>query len=462
MLESYLASQIRAEIPFEPTSEQIGLTEQIGRFLAYSGGDSPVFLLRGYAGTGKTTVVAALVRALAKLKQEVVMLAPTGRAAKVLSSYAGTEAYTIHHAIYRQKSPENNGQFELGFNRHAHALFVVDEASMLADGGTESFGSGNLLLDLLDYVYSRGDCRLLLLGDRAQLPPVRCEHSPALDAATFRRLGFEVFEYDLTQVVRQSAGSGILTEATRLRCLLDNRGRLHLQTHPDVQRLSGAEFVESLEQSYREVGEEDTLVLTRSNKMAQYYAQGIRARVLGREEMLSNSDLVMVVKNNYLVGAQYGLDFIANGDTAQVLRMRGSRELYGFRFTDAVLRLTDYDREIEARVLLDSLTAETPADLAQMTDRLYQAVLEDYADIRNKRERYQKMRLDPWLNALQLKSAYAVTCHKAQGGQWAHVYVDMGRVSVDETDDNLLRWLYTAFTRATRRLYLVNFPNSCF
>ncbi|MBO4370021.1 MAG: AAA family ATPase [Paludibacteraceae bacterium] len=448
-------------MPFEPTVEQLAVIDRIGCFLAYKGEAPAVFVMRGYAGTGKTSVIAAIANAFQE-GLPVCLAAPTGRAAKVISGYARREASTIHHLIYRQVSAEYGAHMKLGYNKLRNALFVVDEASLLTDEGEPVFGSGSLLDDLLEYVYENGSCKLLVSGDTAQLPPVMRDFSPALQSDFYKCRGFEVFEADLSKVLRQNENSGVLTEATRLRGMIASGGMLRLQTHPDVKRISGAEFVESLEQSYREVGEESAIVITRSNKMAQYYANGIRSRVLWREELVSNSDMLMVIKNNYYVGQKNGLDFIANGDIVEVVRTGKHFEMYGFKFMDVTLRMVDYDREIDARLLVDSLQVDTPSNMQAMNDKLFRAVEEDYADIRNKRVRYQQLRQDPWLNALQVKPAYAVTCHKAQGGQWAHVYVDMGRIDRDALDKDTLRWLYTAFTRSSQKLFLINSNDSLF
>lgn len=420
------------------------------------------FVLRGFAGTGKTTVVSAIVRTYRELGLDCVLAAPTGRAAKVMSAYSGSQAYTIHKLIYRRRTSDIGSRFDLDFNRHKGALFIIDEASMISNGGDTAFGTGSLLDDLISYVYQGFNCRLLLIGDVAQLPPVMYEESPALSSDILAGYGLDIKEWLLTNVVRQGSDSGILWNASMLRSLIDNPSGVRFRIFPDVVRVEAQEFVELIEESYRTVGEEEAIIIARSNKRAAMYAQGIRARVLWRETMLENGDLLMVVRNNYLVGEAYGLEFIANGDVAEVVRTRGSHELYGFHFREVTMRLVDYDTEIDALLLEESLVNDNPSELQKLSEQLFLKVQEDYMHIRNKRERYLAMRRDIYLNAIFAKSAYAVTCHKAQGGQWRHVYVDMGRFERDSMDLGLLRWLYTACTRATEKLFLVNFSDDWF
>ena len=433
-----------------------------------------LFLLKGYAGTGKTSLVAALIRSLTALGQRVVLLAPTGRAAKVLADYAGQPAMTIHKRIYRQRTfnGDGGGVFELSPNLKGHTLYVVDEASMisgerLSDGA--AFGSGRLLDDLVSYVYGSEGCRLLLLGDTAQLPPVGEELSPALSGDYLRGYGLEVMEMEMRQVVRQDVKSGILWNATRLRLMLE-RGdcyslpSLRLTGFADIRRLPGTELIEELSSCYDRDGLDETIVICRSNKRANIYNQGIRAQILWREEELEGGDLLMVARNNYhwLPNTQGGEpDFIANGETAVVRRVRRERELYGFRFADVTLTLTDRDDiEVVATVMLDTLRTEAPALTREQSSRLFQAVLDDYTDLPTQRERMKKVREDAHYNALQVKYAYAVTCHKAQGGQWKNVFLDQGYLNDDQLTPDYFRWLYTAFTRATGTLYLVNYPDS--
>jgi exodeoxyribonuclease-5 len=462
MIQDFYSSAIKDAFGYTPTPQQSVAIDKLGAFLSVNS-DRPAFLLTGYAGTGKTTLVAALVQACVDMEMPFVLMAPTGRAAKVLSMYAGFDAATIHRTIYRQSSPELGARFELGYNKMRNTLFVVDEASMLASDGDKQFGSGSLLEDTIKYVYGGAPgCKLLLLGDDAQLPPVMQQESPALSVDRLKSMGLTVTEHALTEVVRQEAQSGILWNATQIRNSLHQPQNLFLKEEADVKRVDGSNFIASLEHSYQTVGMDETLIITRSNKKAFLYANGIRSRVLYREEKLENSDWLMVVKNNYSYGQDYGIELIANGDMAEVVRLRRSHSLYDMTFVEATIRLVDYGAEIDVLLLEDSLLCESPQDLAQLQKKLFLAIEEDYAHIRNKRERYKKMRQDEHLNALLVRMAYAVTCHKAQGGQWKHVYVDMGPIAKENTDKVFMRWLYTAFTRATEKLYLVQFSDDFF
>ena len=489
MINSFLSTKIRENFGFSPTDEQSEAISLMGEFLMSRHG-MELFLLRGYAGTGKTTLVGALVKTLTQLRQPVVLMAPTGRAAKVFSNYSGCPAYTIHKRIYRQKSITDDSSFSLNVNLSKHTLFIVDEASMIANDGLSSsvFGTGRLLDDLIQYVYSGEGCRLMLMGDTAQLPPVGEEESPALSTSLLASYGLRVFETTLTQVMRQLSESGILYNATKIRQHLHTlqstsfggvltQSPLALPVRvgasglsvsfPDVCRITGNELIDSLESSYSRWGADDCMIICRSNKRANIYNQGIRNRILYREEELTSGDRLMIVKNNYHWIERIAreerqpqpLSFIANGDIAVVRRVRRTRELYGFRFADVLLRFPDYDDyELEATVLLDTLHSESPALTRDESNRLFEAVMDDYAHISQKKERYQQLRLDPHFNALQVKYAYAVTCHKAQGGQWSCIYLDQGYLPPDLTAIDYYRWLYTAFTRATEQIYLVNWP----
>ena len=465
---------------FSPTQQAA-----MKNFLAFLFDRHPesLFLLKGYAGTGKTSLVAAIVNTLLQFEQQVVLLAPTGRAAKVFSGYSHQPAFTIHKKIYRQKNAQEGvGIFNLGFNGNANTLFFVDEASMISNDGLagSSFGTGRLLDDLVQFVYSGVGCRLLLMGDTAQLPPVGEEQSPALFADALKGYGLEVQEVDLTQVVRQERQSGILWNATRLRQLIaeDECGalpRIKVTGFADIKVLPGNELIDALEACYDHDGLDETIVVCRSNKRTNIYNNGIRAQILWREDELNTGDLLMVAKNNYFWTEQLQADmlrngerkevvaqipdFIANGETAVVRRVRRTRELYGFRFADVTLAFPDYnDLELEVNLLLDTLHSDAPALPKADNDRLFYTVLEDYADITMKRERMKKMKADPYYNALQVKYAYAVTCHKAQGGQWKNVFLDQGYMTDEYLTPDYFRWLYTAFTRATGTLYLVNYP----
>ena len=434
-------------------------------------------ILRGYAGTGKTSLVGALVKVMHLLKRDVVLLAPTGRAAKVFSHHAGMPAYTIHRVIYRQESFQGEGtRFSLGYNKLRNALFVVDEASMISSGtgvmSTDTvFGTGELMDDLIQYVYSGTGCKLLLVGDTAQLPPVGEEDSPALCDEVLRRYGLLVGSASLTEVVRQSSESDVLSGATLLRQLLtegfEGIPPIHTDAHGEVRALPGNELIESLVGDYQEYGADSVIVVTRSNKRANIYNNGIRSRIFDREDEITRGDLVMAVKNNYYWTEQCAkslpkdekmpFNFIANGDTAEVVRIRNVHEQYGFRFADATLRFADYDDfEMDCRLLLSTLQSESPSLTREESNQLYERVLEDYMHIPLKKDRMKALREDSYYNALQIKYAYAVPCHKAQGGQWARVYVDQGFVPADATGASYLRWLYTAFTRTTERVYLVN------
>lgn len=467
MLQNFIASQIKAQLPFEPTEQQTHLLDALGEFLM-STDKEKVFLLRGYAGTGKTSVVSALVRALNELKQKTVLLAPTGRAAKVIANYSGFPAFTIHKKIYRQKSMAEF-RFQLADNLQTHTLFIVDEASMISNTGTETaFGSGRLLDDLVQFVYSSDGCSLLLLGDTAQLPPVMQPHSPALESNQLAGYALHVHEFTLTHVVRQVLESGILHNATLLRHQLTDEKtsefpQFELANFPDIKKLSGMELIDEIQRSYDGVGVEDTIVVTRSNKRANMYNNGIRARVMMKEDELTNGDLLMVTRNNYYWNKPYKeIDFIANGDILQVVRVRKSYNMYDFRFVDLTLRSLDYEWEIDARIWLDALQAESPAAMNEMTNKLFASVAEDYPEITNKREKFKKVFENEYYNALQVKFGYAVTCHKAQGGQWKKVFIDPGQIADDQLNSDFYRWLYTALTRATETVYLVNFPDKSF
>jgi len=467
MLENFITSRIQAQLPFEANEQQILLLEALGAYLM-STDKNKLFLLKGYAGTGKTSVVSALVRALNELKQKTVLMAPTGRAAKVIAGYSGYPAFTIHKKIYRQKSM-SEFRFQLADNLNTHTLFIVDEASMISNSGSETtFGSGRLLDDLIQFVYGSDGCSLLLLGDTAQLPPVMQPQSPALEKEQLLGYGLIVTEFTLTHVVRQALESGILHNATLLRQQLTDEQTtkfpvFELEGFDDICKLNGMELIEEIQKSYDGVGVEDTIVVTRSNKRANIYNNGIRARVMMKEDELSNGDLLMVTRNNYYWNKPYKeIDFIANGDILKIVRVRKYHEIYGFRFVDLTLRSLDFDWEIDARIWLDALQSESPAQMNEMTNTLFEAVGEDYPEITNKRERFKKILENEYYNALQVKFAYAVTCHKAQGGQWKKVFIDPGQVTEDKINSDFYRWLYTALTRATETVFLVNFPETSF
>ena len=467
MINTYLGQQIKTNFPYKPTFEQEKVIKILADFLFCQEMNS-LFLLKGYAGTGKTTLIGALVRTLGQLEQKCVLLAPTGRAAKVFAYYAGHSAFTIHKKIYRQRSFSYElDNFSISDNLYQHTLFIVDEASMIANDGLSGsmFGTGRLLDDLIHYVYSGQGCRLMLIGDTAQLPPVGEEESLALSCNVLKGYGLKVYEGMLKEVVRQLSDSGVLWNATELRRYIDEEDfftlpSIRIKGFPDIKVITGNELIEAITDSYDYVGIDDTIVLCRSNKRANSYNKGIRNSILYREEELESGDLLMVAKNNYYwAEGCKEIDFIANGDIAVVRRVRREREIYGFRFADVVLRFPDYDdMELEVKLLLDTLHTDTPALSKEMNDKLFYSVLEDYADITIKRERMKRMKVDPHYNALQVKYAYAVTCHKAQGGQWKRVFLDQGYMTEEMLSPDYFRWLYTAFTRATETLYLVNWP----
>ena len=477
MLIDELIFQIIQQFELQPTTEQKHVLTQFAHFMM---DEEPrvVMFFCGSAGTGKTSLASAIARTMLKLEQKVMLLAPTGRAAKVFSVHSGQPAYTIHRQIYRQKSFDSDGGvFNLNFNRYCDTLFMVDESSMIANQGQmeSSFGSGCLLDDLVQFVYSGRNCRMILMGDAAQLPPIGEEQSPALSSDFMEGYGLKVYECRLDNVLRQSEESGILYNATLIRTHimrdeLTQLPQIHFDAFADIVVVPGNELIEMLNSSYSEVGVDETMVITRSNKRAHIYNQGIRQTILGSEEELSTGDMLMIVRNNYHwvqpptnneEQDTTSMTFLANGDRAMVQRVRNIRELYGFRFADVWLQFPDYnDYELEATIILDSLHTEAPALSREQNERLFDEVLADYADIPRKQDRVKKLREDIFLNAVQVKYAYAITCHKAQGGQWAHVYVDQGYMTDEMLSPDYLHWLYTAFTRATEKLYLVNWPKS--
>ena len=468
MIRDFYIDSIRQQMGFAPTREQ---AEAIDAFADYMTcrEEHPVFILSGSAGTGKTTLAAAIVKAMVEMKQKIVLLAPTGRAAKVFSLYAGQPAYTIHRRIYRQRSGAIGMEgFSLNDNLHTDTLFIIDEASMIANQGygDGGFGSGCLLDDLMRYVEAGRNCRVMLIGDRAQLPPVGEDESPALMPQVMGAYGHRVIYATLNEVVRQEADSGILWNATKVRQManeeyLTELPKVCFHGFDDIMMTPGSELIEQLAGSYSRAGIDDTIVITRSNRLAIRYNNGIRNMVLGHEDELCSGDMLMIVKNNYFwtEKEKLSLPFIANGDRAKVERVRNVRELYGFRFADVTISLPDYDDiELTATVNLNTLTSEAAALTREENDLLFNNVMEDYQHIPLKADRFKAIRQDIYFNALQVKYAYAVTCHKAQGGQWSHVYVDQGWMTDDMLTPEYIHWLYTAFTRATEKLYLVNWP----
>lgn len=465
MIQDELVYQILQDFGFEPTQDQRKALQTFARFMT-DRSENAVMILRGSAGTGKTSLAGAIVKAVIRLHFKVSLLAPTGRAAKVFSLNSGLSASTIHRKIYREKAFNGaDGQFSLNNNMFRDMLFMVDEASMISlSQSNTTFGSGRLLDDLVQYVYSSGaNCRLLLIGDKAQLPPIGEEESPALRSDVLKSYGLEVYECDLNEVLRQSQHSGILWNATAIREMITRNTatqlpKIKLKGFADISIVPGNELIERLASSYSAVGIDETMVITRSNKRANIFNQGIRNTILGREEELTTGDLVMVVKNKYLEkDRSTDISFIANGDHAVIRRVRNIRELYGFRFADASLEFPDYNNtELDTVVVLDTLTTEAPALTREQNDKLFQSFMEDYADVPRKADRMKQLREDAYFNAMQIKFGYAVTCHKAQGGQWAHIYLDQGYMTDEILTPDYIHWLYTAFTRATEHLYLVN------
>jgi exodeoxyribonuclease-5 len=464
VISHFFLEQIKKNFPFPPTTEQNLALEKLSDFLLDRNAET-LFLLKGYAGTGKSSLVGALVKTMTELQQKSVLLAPTGRAAKVFAGYAGQNAYTIHKKIYRQKvfSNEPTG-FVPTDNLHKHTLFIVDEASMISNDGLDSFsfGSGRLLDDLIHYVYSGEGCRLILLGDLAQLPPISQAESPALDTDVLKSYNLDVTDITLTQVVRQAEMSGILMNATLLRQSIEENKlsvfpKIQTKNYPDVQIVEGNELIDAIEEAYNRDGLEETIVISRSNKRASGFNSGIRNRILWKEDELSSGDLLMVAKNNYYWGKEAKtMDFIANGDLMEVKRVRKVQELYDFHFCDVTVFFPDYAVEMDLKILMESLHTDTPALPKELSDKLFYNILEDYADIPMKREKMKRMKENPYYNVVQVKYAYAVTCHKAQGGQWKNVFLDLSYVPEEYLGLDFYRWLYTAFTRASKRIYLVN------
>ncbi len=448
----------------EPTEQQLNLFRKLHRFLVNPDDDS-CFIITGYAGTGKTTVISALVKILPKYGFKSVLLAPTGRAAKVIAGYSARNASTIHRKIYRKRAAVTpDMQFMLNINLHSDTLFIVDEASMISDELSDYSGS-SLIQDLVEYVYNQKNCRLLLVGDTAQLPPVGSDLSPALNKEFLtKNFRLSVTDDCLTDVVRQSKRSGILENATTIR----EHIRKEVEAFPrlfvnetDTLNITGNQLIEALSFAFDKYGEEETLVVCRSNKNAYLYNRNIRTQLLWREDEITGGDQVMIVKNNYFWMPEELGGFIANGEMAKITRVRNIQEMYGFRFAEVTLEFRDFgaDVSLDCKVMLDTLYSETSNLSSADSQRFYKAVLEDYIDVPNKRERYELMKKNPYFNALQIKFAYAVTCHKAQGGQWNAVFVDQGYLTDEMVDRSFLRWLYTATTRAKQALYYVNFSD---
>jgi exodeoxyribonuclease V len=469
MLKNIIIQQLIRNLDFEPTKSQSDLIVNLADFIA-EGEKKEIFVIKGYAGTGKTTLVNSIVKTLHSHGKKTVLLAPTGRAAKVLAGYTGHPAFTIHKKIYRQKSGRDGlGEFVLDFNLHKETWFIIDEASMVGDRNPENniFGSGDLLADLEIYVGSGRDCRLIMLGDTAQLPPVGLELSPALDKPYLQRMGFLVNENILIDVIRQAFDSGILANATLIREKISEGGKefsyIKFKNFKDVIRVSGNEVLEEIDNCYSKYGIENTIVVSRSNKRANKFNEGIRRQILWREEEISTGDILMIVKNNYYwQDSEKKLDFIANGDIARIERIKKYEDIYGYRFAHVVLNLIDYDIEIETIIMLNTLNIETASLPLDEQREFFNRVMEDFDTEKTRKQKVIKTRENPYFNALQVKFSYAVTCHKAQGGQWKAVFIDIGYFKEEMLSSDYLRWLYTAFTRASEKLYLVNFPEGFF
>lgn len=459
------SEQILRHLEHVPTTHQRELVELIESYMT-NHSPSDILMVNGYAGTGKSTIIAAFTAMLKNNGIKAYLLAPTGRAAKVISNYSGENAVTIHKKIYRQKSISED-VFVLDFNRDKGAYYIIDEASMIGNGTDgSSFGSGNLLEDMMQYIRSGTDCRVVLVGDSAQLPPIGTTLSPALDPSYMGCYG-RVIYHRMTEVVRQAQESGILTNATLCREIIEQKipkipsFKLNF---PDVKSISGSEVMEEIEDAYSKYGRENCVVITRSNKQAGRFNKAIRDRILCQEEEFSSGDLVMIVKNNYAhTRDENDKDFIANGDVGLVRRVRKYEEMHSLRFAEATLWLnSDEEKELECKVILNTLWSDFPALSKEDGMKLVKSVELDYSHLPRKAERYKEMKKDPYLNALQIKFAYAVTCHKSQGGEWDAVFIDRMLWGEEEISIDLLRWLYTAITRTTKKLFFVSFDERFF
>lgn len=472
MLEKFIIDKITESFGFTPTVSQNSVIEGLASLLTTQR-QRPVMIINGYAGTGKTALMNAFCHVAHQMEVAVELMAPTGRAAKVLSGFTGMPAYTIHKRIYRQDVVMDYGSgFSLNFNRAPGAVFIVDEASMISNSpsGETAFGTGRLLEDLLDFVFSRPNCRLILMGDSAQLPPVGTTIGPALDESYLRNYGLDVKSYQLTDVIRQQQESAILSNSMILRDLIfsepptTGHPKFILPKNGDVVRISGADLIETLTTCYDRHGVDNTLVITRSNKRANQYNQGIRSSVFFKEESITRGDYLIVMKNNYFwLKETKKSDFIANGDIAEIVRINGYSEMYGYRFANVSLVFSAFEnQEVDASILMNTINSDNPKLTYNEEEAFYKLVMEDYQDIGSLRKKQESIRENQWFNALQVKFAYALTCHKAQGGQWDAVFVDLGYITEEMMDREFYKWLYTAFTRATKKLYLVNFKDDFF
>jgi len=474
MKQMQMEKEILAHFQYEPTTDQLSLIKELVRFVERED-QASLFLLKGYAGTGKTTIISSLVKMLGQLSAKPVLLAPTGRAAKVLAAYSGEQAYTIHKKIYRvQTRPDGTIEMALQTNKYKNTLFLVDEASMISYGKETGqgnlFGSANLLDDLVKYIYSGRNCRLILIGDTAQLPPVHLSESPALNPLWLKnKYHLSIYTFEMRQVVRQSSESGILYNATLLRNMLLQNNNTHpafkTEGFPDFIRLNHETAGEQIMQSFNRNNLQDSLVICRSNKRANLFNHNIRQRVLFMEEEINSGDMLMVVKNNYYwLNESDDAGFLANGDLLSINRIQRNEHLYGFRFSDIQASMIDYhdQPELDVKIMLDTLNTNEAALNEGDYRRLFDAISEDYQDLPDKRSRMNKIKANEYYQALQVKFGYALTCHKSQGGQWRHVFIDMGYMPGMTADKEYFRWLYTAITRAREKVFLMNFPDSFF
>lgn len=465
-INSYFIEKVKGNFEFNPTSQQDQALSQIVDFL-FAREEENIFLLTGYAGTGKSSLVGTLVKTMSQLQQKTILLAPTGRAAKVFALYANHPAFTIHKKIYRQqKFTGDTANFSIMDNLHKDTIFIVDEASMISNNsfGNFNFGTGCLLDDLIQYVYSGENCKLILIGDSAQLPPVGSEESPALQENMLSGYGLQVFSTNLAEVVRQTKGSGIIINATNLRNALlkqktDLFPKIKFKGFDDIRSISGEDLIDEISSAYSKDGIDSTMIITRSNKRANIYNQGIRNTILYKEEELSTGDFLMIARNNYHWSENVeNMDFLANGEIVQVRRVRNHQELYGFRFCDVELRNLDTDIEFEAKILLDTLHSESASLDTNQQESLFQNIISDYEHISGKANKMKELKKDPFYNALQVKFAYAITCHKAQGGEWMNIFIDIGYITEEHLGISFYRWLYTAITRASHKVFFVNLP----
>lgn len=461
MIDKHLHNRFLHYLGHAPTADQALLLDALIACIT-NPKEKELILIKGYAGTGKTLIISSLVKLLSEKGIPTILLSPTGRAAKVFSSYANAPAYTIHKKIYRQRSSADGfGHFVLNINLHTDSFFIVDEASMIPDSSPDMqmFGSGKLLSDLIDYVYSGKNCRLILSGDTAQLPPVGLDISPALDVEVLKKHGLSIREFNLTQVVRQAFSSSILHDATEIRRHINKKtpDTLQLKNTGDIECINHEDLLEKLTLAYDKEGMDNVMVICRSNKQANRYNEAIRRTILWQEEPLASGDMIMIVKNNYhWLPPESETGFLANGDIARITRIHKYHRMYDYLFADVTIEMPDYDNyRYDVRILVDTLQKEGPSLSAEENKAFFFKVAEDYRDEKTKKKIFRKVREDDFFNALQIKFAYATTCHKAQGGQWKHVFIDQGYLSSEQHNIEYLRWLYTAYTRATERLYLI-------